>query len=101
MRKALTPAENILWQQLRNRKLNGLKFKRQHSIGNYIADFYCASLKLVIELDGGVHNLKEQKEKDILRDQNLHELGFKVLRFTNDEALYNIEYILESILSIK
>ena len=98
LRAGSTPAEECLWQEIRNGKLNGLKFKRQHSIGNYIVDFYCASKRLIIELDGEVHNTKDQQEKDKLRDLNLTEMDFKVLRFTNDRVLYNIEQVKNTIL---
>lgn len=87
------PAEEILWEEIRNKKLNGLKFKRQHSIGNYIVDFYCASKRLIIELDGEVHNTSHQKEKDKHRDQNLTEMNFKILRISNSQVLNEIEKV--------
>lgn len=98
LRKDSSQAEDFLWQQLRNGKLNGLKFKRQHSIGNYIVDFYCASKRLIIEADGRVHQEFEQGEKDRSRDQNLTEMEFRVHRFTNDEILFNIDFVKEEIL---
>jgi very-short-patch-repair endonuclease len=98
LRQNSTKAEDFLWQQLRNTKLNGFKFKRQHSIGNYIVDFYCASKRLIIELDGEVHNAKDQQEKDQLRDLNLTGMGFQVLRFTNDQVLFEIENVKAEIL---
>jgi very-short-patch-repair endonuclease len=94
-----TPAENIFWQHVRSGKLNGLKFKRQHSIGNYIVDFYCASEMLIIELDGSIHNSKEQKEKDQLRDENLREINFKILRFKNQEILTAIDHVKQRIIN--
>jgi very-short-patch-repair endonuclease len=97
----MTPAEKILWEVLRGRKLNNLKFQRQHSIGNYIADFYCAELRLVIELDGAVHLNKEQNEKDRLRDQNLKEMNFTVLRITNNEIEKNLQLALQKIEKIR
>ena len=97
LRKQSTQAEITLWQHIRSGRLNGLKFKRQHSIGNYIVDFYCASKRLIVELDGGVHLNPEQIEKDKFRDQNLTEMDFTVLRFTNDEILFNIDYVKERI----
>ena len=93
-----TPVEGALWQEIRNGKLNGLKFKRQHSIGNFIVDFYCASKRLIIELDGNVHFTKDQKEKDRLRDINLTEMDFRILRFTNDQVLFDIEQVKVAIL---
>jgi very-short-patch-repair endonuclease len=94
-----TNAETIFWQHVRNGKLNGLKFKRQHSIGNYIVDFYCASEMLVIELDGSVHNSKEQKEKDQLRDKNLREINFKILRFKNQEIFTDMDNVKQRIIN--
>jgi very-short-patch-repair endonuclease len=98
LRKDSTQAEIFLWSQLRASKLNGLKFKRQHSIGNYIVDFYCASLKLIIEADGGIHSSFDQSEKDKFRDQNLREMGYTILRFPNEEILFNMAHIKEEIL---
>ena len=85
LRQELTEAEKVLWELLRGRKVNGLKFRRQHPLKNYIVDFFCYEIELVIELDGGYHNHPEQKEKDEIRDLHLKALGYKVLRFTNDE----------------
>jgi len=98
LRQTTTEAEDFLWQHLRNRKLNELKFNRQHSIGNYIVDFYCASKRLIIEVDGEVHKLHDQKEKDKLRDENLKEMNFKVLRFSNEEVLFKTNFIKQEIL---
>ena len=74
LRQNQTKAEEILWFELRNNKL-GAKFKRQHSIGGYIADFYCQKHKLIIELDGEIHESKENKEYDEVRDKFFKELG--------------------------
>lgn len=98
LRQESTKAEDFLWQQLRNAKLNGLKFKRQHSIGNYIVDFYCASKRLIVEIDGEVHNTEEQKIKDKSRELNLIEMGFQILRFTNNQVLFEIENVKTKIL---
>ena len=97
LRQESTFAEQLLWNEIRNGKLNELKFKRQHSIGNYIVDFYCAAKRLIIELDGGVHDTKEQKEKDKLRDENLREMKFTILRFTNEEVIHKMEIVLTKI----
>ena len=94
-----TPAEEILWQEIRNRKLNGLKFKRQHSIGNYVVDFYCASKRLIVELDGEVHYTEDQKEKDKYRDKNLTEMNFRVLRIANSKVLNEIEEVKKLLLA--
>lgn len=79
----MTSAEAFLWTCLKARKLNGRRFTRQHSIGNYIVDFYCASEKLIIELDGEVHLNSTAEEKDMKRTEYLEALGFKVIRFEN------------------
>jgi very-short-patch-repair endonuclease len=71
LRKEMTDAEMVLWGILKNKNLNGRKFRRQHSIGNYIVDFYCSSEKLIIELDGQHHYNPEGKEKDLERDAHL------------------------------
>ena len=84
LRNDLTPAEAALWNLLKNNKLEGRKFRRQHSIKNYIVDFYCPSAKLIIELDGSAHDNLGQSNADYLRDQDLNKLGYKVLRFEND-----------------
>lgn len=96
LRKRATPQENILWEKLRNRKL-GPKFRRQHSIGRYILDFCCPEKKLIVELDGSVHDNEEAKEYDKVRDKFFRELDFKVLRFKNYEVENNMEKVLETI----
>ncbi len=105
-RRHLTPAEKILWEELRNRKLNGKKFNRQHpifyeSVKNdhsfYVADFYCHECKLVIELDGPVHDYQE--EKDYNRDLVLNELGLKVIHIRNEE-LTNLEKVKKKIINL-
>jgi type I restriction enzyme, R subunit len=94
LRKNQTPAEETLWQLLRNRKLNGLKFRRQHQIGSYITDFYCHEKKLIVELDGEVHNNPERQKHDTTRDKYLTTSGFKILRFPNGMVFNNIENVL-------
>jgi very-short-patch-repair endonuclease len=98
LRKSMTEAEEILWKHLRNNKLNGLKFRRQHPLDIYIADFYCHQKELIIEIDGGVHDTPEQEEYDNGRTFELEEKGFKVLRFRNEEVLYDVKSVLERIL---
>jgi|TARA_R100000479_G_scaffold156694_1_gene93257 very-short-patch-repair endonuclease len=83
LRNNLTSAEAFLWKYLQKRKLDGRKFRRQQSIGNYIVDFYCPSENLIIELDGEVHNNSLPEEKDLKRTQFLESLGYKVIRFEN------------------
>lgn len=88
-----TDAERLLWGHLRTRRLDGLKFRRQQPIGNYIVDFVCFEKKIVIEVDGGQHSW--EKGRDETRDKWLSKEGFKVLRFWNNEVLNNIDGILE------
>lgn len=97
LRKAQTPAEHDLWQQLRAKRFSGFKFRRQQVIGNYIVDFVCFDQKLVIELDGSQH--AEAKERDESRDRWLSEQGFRVLRFWNNEWMAQAESVLETIWS--
>lgn len=92
-----TEAEGVLWQELRNRKVADAKFRRQHPIGRFIADFYCHEHKLIVEVDGGYHNLQEQKEVDEARTLALNEFGIQVIRFTNDEVINNIESVKKKI----
>ena len=99
VRRSSTLAEKEFWRYARNGRIKGLKFKRQHSIGRYIVDFYCASNRLVIELDGSVHDLPEQREKDAERDINLKEMGFTILRFKNYEVIYSINLVVQEIIN--
>lgn len=99
LRKDMTNAESILWEQLRARRLNGIKFKRQHSIGNYIPDFYCAEHRLFIELDGKIHEGKEQMEKDKFRDLHLQDMSYRVMRFSNNRIANDIKKVLLEIVS--
>ena len=95
LRKRQTHAEATLWQYLRASRLDGLRFRRQHPIDRYFADFACVSLKLVIELDGGIHDLKivEDAERELL----IAEAGFLVLRSGNEAFLRNPNILLEAI----
>ena len=97
LRKNLTSAEATLWKSLQNKQLDGRKFRRQHSIENYIVDFYCPSEKLIIELDGAIHLDFAQQNYDFERTQNLENLGFKVLRFENKLVFESLEYVLNEI----
>lgn len=99
LRKKMTDAELIVWEHVRNRKI-GFKFRRQHPIGKYIVDFYCHELKLVIEVDGEIHNFPEQKEWDDARTENMHLKEITVIRFTNDEVLNNITKVITEIVCI-
>lgn len=98
LRNHLTPAEKILWCRLKQ-ILPGYKFRRQHPIGNFIADFYCHSAKLVIEVDGPVHNSKEQAEYDQERTFIIEGWGIKVIRFSNEEVETKIESVIDVIRS--
>lgn len=97
LRKSMTVAEKILWQRLRNRQVNGLKFRRQHPVDVFILDFYCHVKKLAIEVDGGIHNNEEQREWDENRTYELNEFGIKVLRFTNEEVIDQTKEVMKSI----
>jgi very-short-patch-repair endonuclease len=97
LRQQQTPAEEILWQALRRKQLSGLKFYRQVAIDRFVVDFYCPSKLLIIELDGDIHEEKNQKDHDLLRDVFLHEKGLHVLRFTNDEVVQGLKDVLRKI----
>ena len=97
LRSNLTPAEAELWKHLKSSKLEGRKFRRQHSIGNYILDFYCPSEKLGIELDGQVHFHSAAEQADIERDQILQNSGIRVLRFENADVFENLAALLQEI----
>ena len=98
LRKKQTDAEKLLWSNLRNRKLNGYKFRRQHAIKSYIVDFYCAEKMLFIEVDGEIHLKEEQIEYDKNRTEELNLLEIKEIRFTNEEIDKNISLVLKKIL---
>ena len=97
MRKVSTPAEKLLWKQLRGKKLSGLKFRRQHPLDKFVVDFYCHEKKLVIELDEGVHDVQVNKEYDEARTEMLARLNICVLRFRNEEILNNMDTVLRKI----
>ncbi|MBN8680307.1 MAG: class I tRNA ligase family protein [Chitinophagales bacterium] len=96
-RKNPTEAEDLLWQALRNRQLDNYKFRRQHQIGTFIADFACIPAKLVIEVDGEYHGTPEQVEFDQARTAYLNNVGFSVIRFTNQEVMKNLNEVLDKI----
>jgi cyclase len=98
LRNTLTDSEALLWNHIKGKQL-GCKFRRQHPIAYYIADFYCHEAKLVIELDGSIHNQPDILQNDIERQKYLEELGLTVLRFTNDELYNNTNKVLEEIKS--
>ena len=86
MRENMTQAEKVVWELLKEKKMVGLRFKAQHPIDIFIADFYCHALKLIIEIDGKIHKSKDQKENDIGREAELEHWGIKVIRFANEEV---------------
>ncbi|MEM6515596.1 MAG: isoleucine--tRNA ligase [Bacteroidota bacterium] len=92
-----TEAEKILWESLRAKRLGGYKFRRQHIIDEYIVDFVCLAKNLVIEVDGGYHEDEEVKKADAFRTENLEELGFRVIRFKNEEVIGDIDTVLDKI----
>ena len=96
LRNNVTPTEMILWGKLKE-YFPELKFRRQHPVSIYIADFYCHSQKLVIELDGSIHNVPDVKTNDIIRQKDLEDLGLKIIRFTNKEITNNLEQVLQTI----
>ena len=91
----MTDAENLLWRYLRNRNINGFKFRRQHPIENYVVDFVCLEKNLIIEVDGGQHS--ESYEYDQSRTNIFNKTGYKVLRFWNNEVLNSIDVVLDVI----
>ena len=95
MRRAPTLAEDLLWQCLRGGKVGGLKFRRQHAVGKFIVDFYGVGAGLVIEVDGPIHDY--QRDRDEERQAHLEALGLRVLRFTNEEVMSNIEQVVAAI----
>lgn len=89
MRSNQTSAEALLWERLRNRKCGGFKFRRQHVIGRFVVDFYCAAAKLVVEVDGPIHRSK--KDEDTARETELTRMGLRVIRFDNDQVVNQTE----------
>jgi len=95
LRKNQTEAEMLLWRRIRNRQLLGHKFRRQFPIGNYIVDFACLSLKLIIEVDGSQH--MSNTDYDNMRTQTLESHGFQVVRFWNNDVLTKTDSVLEAL----
>jgi len=94
LRRHLTIAEARLWNHLKGRALGGKKFRRQHSVGPYILDFYCPGEKLAVELDGAAHDYEAAQYRDALRTLFLHGAGIQVVRFENREVIENLEGVL-------
>jgi very-short-patch-repair endonuclease len=97
-RRKPTAAEKKLWMRLRNRKAAGIKFRRQHPIGEFIADFFCPEASLVIELDGSGHRRHFTETADLDRELSLHEQGMRVLRFKNRSVLTNTDGVVDAII---
>jgi very-short-patch-repair endonuclease len=95
MRHEPTPAEDTLWQRLRNRRVCDAKFRRQHSIERFIVDFFCAEHRLIIEVDGSIHDYTV--EEDALRQEFLESLGYRVIRFRNEDVFQGIDAVIEEI----
>lgn len=98
MRSNGTKAEALLWEKLRSKQIKGLKFRRQHPVDKFIADFYCHEKKLIIELDGGIHDSIKQQEADAARTCELNQLGITVVRFRNEEVIENIDHVIKRII---
>jgi len=96
-RKQPTESEEKLWEQLRNRKIHGCKFRRQHPIEGYIADFVCLEKKVVVEVDGGYHDAEQQMKIDEFRTLTLQKNGYRLIRFSNEEVLNKIDWVLDEV----
>ena len=96
LRRHETKAEKFLWSKLGNKQL-GVKFRRQHPLYTYIVDFYCHSHRLVVEIDGPVHNTKDANFDNSVRSQDFKEYKIEIIRFTNDDVLSDIETVLQKI----
>ncbi len=97
LRQNTTASESTLWKNLRNRRQLGCKFRRQHPLGSFVADFYCHESKLVVEVDGGYHNLTNQQAYDKWRTEELELKGIQVIRFTNEQIERDINEVLNEI----
>jgi very-short-patch-repair endonuclease len=97
LRNNLTPAEAALWELIKNKKLDGRKFRRQHSIGNFILDFYCPEEKLAIELDGEDHYWDEGMKRDKIKTSYIKSHGIEILRFENKLVFKDQEFVLNKI----
>lgn len=100
LRNEAPSAEKVLWEKIRRRQINDLKFHRQYGIANFIVDFYCPKISLVIELDGDTHRQLGEPEKDQLREKRLKELSLKILRFNNNDIYHNLGGVIDKIYEI-
>lgn len=99
LRNNQTEAEQYLWNYLKGNQILNVRFKRQHPVLYFVADFYCHKAKLVIEIDGGYHRLPKQYEYDMCRDSELNRLGLEVLRFTNKEVFQETDKVIKIIIN--
>ena len=99
-RQSQTEAEKELWRLIRNKKINGLQFRRQHPLGNYIADFYCHEKRLVIELDGEIHDTNEQAKRDNERTILMNRSNITVIRLRNEEVLNDSKLVIKKIKNV-
>jgi very-short-patch-repair endonuclease len=97
LRQTMTRAETLLWRYLKANRVDGLGFRRQVPLRNYIADFACLSVKLIVELDGKSHDFQERQKADQYRDAFFASEGFQVLRFTNEQVMSNLEGVVQAI----
>lgn len=100
LRRSATGAEEVMWKELRQLRNLGYKFRRQHSIGWYIVDFYCPSANLIIEIDGPIHDVQENIEYDKERDHWLNSQKYKILRFTNEQVMTDLNGVIKIILQV-
>jgi very-short-patch-repair endonuclease len=98
MRREPTRAEETLWAALRRQQVDGLRFRRQHPVGRFVLDFYCPSCKLVVEVDGDVHD--EQTERDAARTAVLEAHGYRVLRFRNAQVIHELPWVVQTIAAV-
>jgi len=95
LRHSVTPAEKLFWSKVANRQFQNLRFRKQHGIGNYIVDFYCPKLKLIVEIDGDTHATEINVKADKKRAKYLESLGYKVIRYQNRDVLNNTQGVFE------
>jgi len=100
LRHDAPPAEVVLWAKLRNRQLNGWKFRRQYSIAHYVADFCCPECRIIIEIDGPSHEGKEAEIYDQNRQHYFESLGFSIVRFSNQQIYHQLPDVLENLLAL-
>ncbi len=98
LRDGRSSAEEVFWQHIRNRQLDGFKFARQCPVGSYFADFVCREQKLIVEIDGGTHSTASEASADATREAKLAELGYRVFRVRNDEVYDNLDGVLDALL---